>query len=736
MMFFMLRLLKRLSVIGLLAAGCQVGFAFSLHGPFPFNAADNYQVGLIGYNLGGDNGAPKNIGEEYRWNTPILYYTFDQNFLDYFGSNGVYAVEEAIAMFNGLTNVSSYSPALDAENEFPLEAIRANYLAEALSLTDLKSMALSLLAEQLGLSPPDRYTWTLRTREVGPGGCPNDVTYLVIQRNFDPVASGLDFPQTSSYVNGVLYSYVIQEFCNPPNPVAEAVEFSVDPLARWFKPVASGTFLDGEFFTGLTRDDVGGLRYLYRAANRNVESGPPGSLAIATNYNVTQLLFTSNLTLLVNQALTNSAAALSALYPDLVIGSTTPIYTNLVSTNVFFYFTNHPWAPAGTYSLVFQTNRTTNVVTWFSHTFDNVVTNTYYTNGFITILETNIAPCPLAPAGSICTNVTKRTIFTNFVNGDYYILPTNSACGVSIINTQLTSVLTLTNSSVFATNSVGQTNVNGQQFSQTLLFYFTNRVFVVHPVPCLTNTVAQRGGIEKITFVRRDFDSLIGQFFYPITNFYNYTILTNNALTTQVVRRVVTQPDVLISATDLTQGPPGTGADTIPFPAARTIRFNSANALNNLAGPGTIEPNVVFEFNKVGPQYANFSPDFMDEVSQIPVLIWGSFHGDTNAPVVYPNGTSITNLENQVLIQVLPASLPAGEVGEPYSALLTVTGGLPPYVWTLTPGEPALPNGLTLSPGGLISGTPTEVGVYDFSIRLTESGSRFVDRPYSITVSP
>ena len=35
------------------------------------------------------------LGEEYRWNVPVLTYAFDQSFLDYFGSNGVAAVEKA-----------------------------------------------------------------------------------------------------------------------------------------------------------------------------------------------------------------------------------------------------------------------------------------------------------------------------------------------------------------------------------------------------------------------------------------------------------------------------------------------------------------------------------------------------------------------------------------------------------------------------------------------------------------
>jgi hypothetical protein len=721
----------------MLALSLQYAGAFALIGPLTAPGVDGtYQVPQIGYRLPGDVGTPRNLGEEYRWNTPDLYYAFDQNFLDYFGSNGVVAVEQAISILNHLTNFSNLSPEL---SEYPLEATAENYRAGALFLLDLKSTALALFVEQLGLAEPERYVWTLRNRAVGQGGCPGDVAYTVIQRNFDPVFSALDQLQTSSYVNGTLYSYAILELCTSPvPPIAEALELPVDPLANTFSAVASHFIFEGLFYTGLTRDDVGGLRYLYRTNNMNFESTTAGSETIFTNFNASQLLFTSNLTLLVNQALTNDAATLAALFPGLVITSSTPIFTNIVTTNVFFFFTNLPWAPAGSAAtLVGVTNKTTNVVTWFRHTFANVVTNTYYTKGFITVLTTNVGPAPFAPPGIFQTNVTTTRVFTNFVNGDYYILPTNSNCGVVIVHTQLTSVVNSTNVFAVATNAPGVTNVSPQQFSQSLVFHFTNRVFVIHPVACVPTVPTLRQGMNRVKFIRRDFDSLIGQFFEPITNLYTLVTVTNSTAIPQTIRRVVSQPDFLITAADLVDGPPGPGGVITINPAGRSIQFNTANALPNLAGPGTIEPPVTFTFNKVGPIYGNTSPGFLDELSQIPLLIWGSFDATTNAPVVYPNGTSILNLENQVLIMVAPSSLPDGEVGIPYSATFSVTaGGLSPFVWSLSPNSPALPPDLTVSPSGLLSGTPTSAGTYDFSIRVTDAGSRTVDRPYTIKINP
>src|SRR6185436_20440380 len=102
--------------------------------------------------------------EEYGGNTPVMYYTFDANFLDYFGTDGSNAVVQAFEVLNALTNVSSYSGNLD---EFPMASQEYNYRAQALLLADLKSTTLNALMEQLGLTEPDRYTWALRDRVVG-----------------------------------------------------------------------------------------------------------------------------------------------------------------------------------------------------------------------------------------------------------------------------------------------------------------------------------------------------------------------------------------------------------------------------------------------------------------------------------------------------------------------------------------------------------------------------------------
>lgn len=68
---------------------------------------------------------------------------------------------------------------------------------------------------------------------------------------------------------------------------------------------------------------------------------------------------------------------------------------------------------------------------------------------------------------------------------------------------------------------------------------------------------------------------------------------------------------------------------------------------------------------------------------------------------------SVTALQNVLL-------------GQPMTQTLLASGGTPPYTWTATS---ALPPGLSLTPTGVISGTPTSVSQYNLGLEVTDSGS-------------
>ncbi|MCX8156246.1 MAG: hypothetical protein N3J91_07355 [Verrucomicrobiae bacterium] len=454
--------MKRLSAIGL-AVGLAMmtaspARAFSLLGIW-----DTWQTGPIGYQLAGDIGGPMGLGEGYRWNVPVITYAFDRSFLLYFGQRGVDEVEKAIAILNALPPVSNLSSNLA---EFPLDSKRVNYQAQALYMYDLKSAALETLVEILGLAEPERYAFCLRARQLQTVGNTTVTNYLVIQRNFDPVTW-----VPTRLVNGTAYSYQVLEPLTPGN-YADAIEFVTDPLALSYTAVASKSATLGQYYTGLTRDDVGGLRYLYRYHNFAVENLAAG--------------------------VTNSFGA----------------------------------GTGGGYMIWWPTN---------------------------------------------------ATLQTNFWGGT-------------------------------GTNTI--------------------------------QTTGLRPGIEKITFRRVDYDSLLGQQLVPYTHYYTDLVITNYVAYPQYVARTVTTPDILFTAADL-----GVSAG-VPAPVLidRTVTFTSNDALNGStvqAGPGTLSGPAAISFTTLLPAFLN-DDTFFDEASASRTGVWGAFDGTTNAPVVFPSILSIQYIEQQV----------------------------------------------------------------------------------------
>jgi hypothetical protein len=87
-------------------------------------------------------------------------------------------------------------------------------------------------------------------------------------------------------------------------------------------------------------------------------------------------------------------------------------------------------------------------------------------------------------------------------------------------------------------------------------------------------------------------------------------------------------------------------------------------------------------------------------------------------------------------LTVATSSLPSGPLGASYSQTLAATGGTAPYSWSIVPGSGALPAGLSLSSGGLISGTPSIAGTFNFTVQLNDSESRSAQKALAITITP
>jgi hypothetical protein len=786
---YMRQMINRFLWLVLLATPLSPSFAFSLLGPAA-NGGDAWQIPSIGFNptpsiavpygiLDNDRVnslmGPKNLGEEYRLNAPVLYYACDANFLDYFGLDGMTNVEAAFAILNNLTNVDSYSSDL---SEFPLQSEGINYTAQSWGLYDLKSLTLALMMEQIGLADPIRYTWVIHDRyNTGDGApCPDQYLYMVVSRNFDlltsmPAGSAQYY---SPYVNDTLYTFTVLEYCPPPpNPnlgslTSAALPQNVDGSEEAFNsPVASGTgiaavgttlftgingawghLLQGGFYTGLTRDDVQGLRYLYSTNNVNFDTTAAGSVLFSSTGGGTGglglpfVLYTSNYTAFAENALTNPPSALTNLYPGLIILSTTYGPYTIQVPNLVAYFTNsgvvgNPPAP------VIATNGFSSVVlTFYTNTYANLVvfTNGYSANTSARLVTYTIKPS-LVLGNPPVTNTTYQTVtVSNLPTGDYYIA--TNGCGNDILyQLPYTNVVAMTNLILMYSNS------EGFFYDQNLVIYSTNHAYWAAPFLCagggtvgVTNFTGLYQGLGKLQFVQANFDSLLGQYFNPVTNTYNMVYITNYQAVAQTFQRVVTAPDFVFSAQDLATAS-GNGYDVPEF--ARTIPPFSMDAnYPGLAGPGVINPlgaannSVSITFDKVGPASQNLA--FSKGTNYGNWFLYGSFDGTTNTPVVYPDATSIAKLSAAVLIQVSPPSpggLPNGTSNVVYTATFSATGGSPPYHWSLLP-EGQLPDGLSLV-NGVITGTPTRRGTYYFTIQMNDSNlssTNTLNLDYSITI--
>jgi hypothetical protein len=83
-------------------------------------------------------------------------------------------------------------------------------------------------------------------------------------------------------------------------------------------------------------------------------------------------------------------------------------------------------------------------------------------------------------------------------------------------------------------------------------------------------------------------------------------------------------------------------------------------------------------------------------------------------------------------IVVSPSALPNVTQGVAANLTLTATGGTGPFVFSVVAGS--LPAGLSLSSGGVLSGTPAAVGSSTFTVRATNAGSCFTDTAFTLTV--
>ena len=113
----------------------------------------------------------------------------------------------------------------------------------------------------------------------------------------------------------------------------------------------------------------------------------------------------------------------------------------------------------------------------------------------------------------------------------------------------------------------------------------------------------------------------------------------------------------------------------------------------------------------------------------------GNFIGTVRASNPYGEATQNYNITITCpTLTLSPASLPNPAIPSAYSQTLTTGGLAGSYTYGVTAG--ALPTGMTLTTGGLLSGTPTVSGTFNFDVTATHTSNCAVTNSYTVVIAP
>ena len=110
----------------------------------------------------------------------------------------------------------------------------------------------------------------------------------------------------------------------------------------------------------------------------------------------------------------------------------------------------------------------------------------------------------------------------------------------------------------------------------------------------------------------------------------------------------------------------------------------------------------------------------------------------TGAGAPYSTARAYTMTVAAPTITIAPTTVPAAKVAVAYSQQISAANGTGPYNYVISAGT--LPDGLTLTPAGVLEGTPSRAATFNFTVRATDSstgaGPFSGARAYSLTVNP
>lgn len=158
-----------------------------------------------------------------------------------------------------------------------------------------------------------------------------------------------------------------------------------------------------------------------------------------------------------------------------------------------------------------------------------------------------------------------------------------------------------------------------------------------------------------------------------------------------------------------------------------TANAGSPGALNGLATSATVSAGVLSPNKTYSANLKFYKVVLFDTTSWSPALGYLVFGSKTSFPVVTTDLVPLPTIQTP--------TLPTGVKGSSYTATLRATGGAVPYTFALAAGSTPLPDGVTLSGGGLLSGRPTVSGTFNLKVRVTDHAGQSSEKTIPLVVN-
>ncbi len=147
-----------------------------------------------------------------------------------------------------------------------------------------------------------------------------------------------------------------------------------------------------------------------------------------------------------------------------------------------------------------------------------------------------------------------------------------------------------------------------------------------------------------------------------------------------------------------------------------TVTGSANTAVTWTASPGSIDSNGLYTAPSV----------------QSPVNAVVTATSQANSTKSVKAAVTVNSNQAQPL-QITTTGLQQGQEGSSYNDTLAASGGTQPYSWSVSAGT--TPAGLTFNSSGELTGTPTKVGTFAFSVNVTDAKKLTATSNFNLTVS-